>query len=140
MNASTFHRMTTATVQSLRDGGLNAYDIWAERAISDGHANPCLHCMRHIPKGVGMLIFAHRPFTGLHPYAETGPVFICEDTCTAHGGGATPQILNSSPDFLLKGYTANERIHYGTGKIVEAEDIAAYAGNNCFQLRITRRV
>ena len=64
-------------------------------------------------------------------------------------------ILTSSPDYLLKGYSAAERIVYGTGRVVAAGDIVDYAGrllarddisfvdvrsarNNCFQCRIVR--
>ncbi|ERM00744.1 hypothetical protein Q644_04005 [Brucella intermedia 229E] len=64
--------------------------------------------------------------------------------------------MESSKDYLLKGYTENHRIKYGTGgKVVERDDLADYAAdllgrpeisfvdvrsarNNCFQLRIKR--
>lgn len=102
-----------------------------------------------------MLIVAHRPFNGLHPYAETGPIFLCADDCDAWAKDGIPTILKSSPDYLLKGYTADERIRYGTGKIVTQADLPSYATelmqrdeisfvdvrsarNNCFQLRIVR--
>jgi len=103
-----------------------------------------------------MLILAHRPFDGLHPYAETGPIFLCGEACAQGGGDAVPEILQTSPDYLLKGYNARERIIYGTGAIVAADQIAAYAArlfdrdpevafihvrsarNNCYQLRIDR--
>jgi hypothetical protein len=62
-----------------------------------------------------------------------------------------------SPDYLLKGYTTDQRIRYGTGKIVAKTEIASYAAdllareeisfvdvrsarNNCFQARIVRAV
>lgn len=66
----------------------------------------------------------------------------------------SPPIL-ASPDYLVKGYTAEERIRYGTGKIVPLTEVSQYAEtlleredisfvdvrsarNNCFQARITR--
>jgi len=101
-----------------------------------------------------MLILAHRPFGALQPYAELGPIFLCADACDAYTGKALPPILRTSAGYLLKGYTADERIHYGTGKIVAPDDIASYAAslldrapiafvdvrsasNNCFMTRIT---
>ena len=58
------------------------------------------------------------------PYAETGPVFLCADLCTAWSDDGVPQILTTSPDYLVKGYTADDRILYGTGAIVPAADPA----------------
>ena len=57
------------------------------------------------------------------PYAETGPVFLCADLCTVWSDGVPP-ILTTSPDYLVKGYTADDRILYGTGAIVPAADPA----------------
>ncbi len=66
-----------------------------------------------------------------------------------------PPILTTSPDYLVKGYGADDRIVYGTGRVVPAEEIVARAEtlfadrrvayadvrsarNNCFQTRIVR--
>ena len=155
MTRLTYQPLRTSTVQALREGAADAYGLPAERALSNGEGNPCRHCLHEIAYGEGMLIFAHRPFVGLHPYAETGPVFACAVACTAYVGDTPPPILKTSSDYLLKGYTEDERIRYGTGKIVAAADIRGYAAdllqdgdiafvdvrsarNNCFQLRITR--
>lgn len=150
-----YHPMPTATVQALRRGELDAYGNPPERSLSDGAGNPCRHCLDFVPKGAAMLILAHRPFDGLHPYAETGPIFLCAADCVAWSGEGVPPILTSSPDYLLKGYTADQRIRYGTGKVVPRDALADYAAdllgradisfvdvrsarNNCFQLRIRR--
>lgn len=155
MTELTYSPLDTATVEALRAGGLDAYGNAAERSTSSGAGNPCRHCLCNIPQDTGMLILAHRPFEGQHPYAETGPIFLCEAACTAHSGTEVPAILTTSPNYLLKAYTADERIHYGTGKIVDAADVSIYAAqllddpdnafvdvrsarNNCFQLRIKR--
>jgi hypothetical protein len=62
-------------------------------------------------------------------------------------------VLRGSPDYLLKGYGADDRIVYGTGKVVAVSDLMAHAEwafdwpgvayvdvrsarNNCFQARI----
>jgi hypothetical protein len=126
-----------------------------ELSMSDGAGTPCRHCLCHVPEGADMLILAYRPFEGLHAYAETGPIFLCASECTRGGGTSLPPILTSSPDYLLKGYCAQDRIVYGTGKIVTPADIPAHvanvfadpnvayihvrsARNNCYQLRIDR--
>jgi hypothetical protein len=150
-----FIPLSSDTVTELRNGGRDAYGCVPEHVLSDGDGNPCRHCLNFVPKGDGMLILAHRPFDHAQPYAETGPIFLCADPCTAWDGTGIPPILTSSPDYLLKGYTAQQRIRYGTGKIVAKEDVAAYAAdlldrddisfvdirsarNNCFQVRVVR--
>ncbi len=152
----TFTALPTDTVHALRKGGPDAYGQPAERAVATGLGEPCRHCLRNIPGGAAMLIAAYRPFDGLHPYAETGPVFLCADHCPRHAGGADlPEILTTAPDYLVKGYAADERIVYGTGRIVTPEAMAAYSGeilarreiayvhvrsarNNCYLTRIER--
>ena len=150
-----FEALDSDLVARLRAGGPDAHGRPAERVVSDGAGNPCRHCLDYVPEGAGMLILAHRPFAEMQPYAETGPIFLCADTCTRHGGVDVPPILGRSPDYLLKGYSAAERIIYGTGRIVPREGVATYAAslladpavafvdlrsarNNCFQLRIRR--
>lgn len=143
----------TCTV--LRGGGLDANAQAPETAVSDGGGNPCRCCLDDIPQGHGMLIFAHRPFGILNPYAETGPVFICAECTVYLDTNNMPPVLTARPRHLLKGYSANDRIVYGSGEIVDTSDIPAYldsvfadlhvryvhvrsATNNCFTLRIDR--
>jgi len=111
--------------------------------------------LENTPKGAGMLILAARPFPDLQPYAETGPIFLCAESCLPWQGDGVPPILKTSPDYLLKAYRADNRIYYGTGKIVTAAELVEYAAdllrdeevayvdvrsarNNCFLTRITR--
>ena len=155
MTRIAFHPLPTDAVAALRRGEPDAYGRAPERVVSDGAGNPCRHCLGFVPEGAPMLIVAWRPFDGLHPYAETGPIFLCADDCAPWAGDGVPPILQSSPDYLLKGYTPDQRIRYGTGKVVPREAIADHAANlldrddiafvdvrsarnNCFQLRITR--
>lgn len=150
-----YSALPTDIVRALQAGAPDAYGMPPERSTSDGGGNPCRHCLCDIPKDAGMLIFAHRPFEGLHPYAETGPVFLCADPCAQGGGTATPNILLTSPTYLVKGHSADERIVYGTGATVAAAQIGPHveqtfardevafihvrsARNNCYQLRIDR--
>ena len=154
MDTITFLPLPGDTVNALRNGGPDAYGCPPEKAVSDGDGNPCRHCLDFIPKGAEMLILAYRPFDALQPYAETGPIFLCAHDCRPWTGTGIPPMLDS-PDYLLKAYTADQRIRYGTGKIVPKDEIAAYAAqllardeisfvdvrsarNNCFQTRIVR--
>lgn len=151
----TFIALPTKTARAYQSGEPDAYGATPERSVSDGSGNPCRHCLLEIPQGADMLILAHRPFEGLHPYAETGPIFLCAEACDRGGGAALPAILQSAPDYLLKGYSDEDRIVYGTGAVVASENVADYASrvfddpkvsyihvrsarNNCYQARIDR--
>lgn len=151
----TYEALDSGWVAAVRAGGPDAYGRPAERVRAEGGGNPCRHCLREVPDGRDMLILACRPFTALQPYAETGPIFLCGDDCARHAGQGLPDILRTSADYLLKGYSPDERIVYGSGKVVAREDVERYAAalladpgiafvdvrsarNNCFQLRIRR--
>lgn len=150
----TFHGMPRAEADALRAGGPDAYGQPAERTVSDGGGNPCRCCLRTVPQDAPMLICAYKPFAANQPYAETGPIFLCAEACSAKGV-ELPEVLLTSPDYLLKAYSPDERIVYGTGQITAAADIASYARallkrddvafvdvrsarNNCWQVRIKR--
>ena len=150
-----FSGLPTPIVTELRNGGADAYGRPPERHISDGDAYPCRHCLSETPASQCYLILAHRPFSTTNPYAETGPIFLCANDCAAATPqAAVPDILRS-PQYLVRGYTRDERILYGTGQVTPTSDIPAYAAqlfqdpqiafvdvrsasNNCFQCRITR--
>lgn len=123
----TFLPLAADFIAHVRAGGPDANGQTAEHAMSDGVGTPCRCCMKNVPKGSGMLIFAARPFPDLQPYAETGPVFLCEADCEAWTGEGVPPVLGTSPDYLVKGYSADHRIVYGTGRITPAGEISAYA-------------
>lgn len=142
-------------VDSVRRGGPDANGQRAEIAISNGDGTPCRSCLTNVPDGEDMLILAARPFQTLQPYAETGPIFLCAKGCLPWSGDETPPILCTSPDYLLKGYGADDRIVYGSGKITTAANLHEYARtlltranvayvdvrssrNNCFLTRITK--
>jgi hypothetical protein len=148
-----FTGLPTAVVADIRTSGRDAYGNEIERRISDGDGVPCRHCLRQVPEGQAYLILAHRPFATKNPYAETGPIFLCAEDCApAPSRPDTPEMLASS-HYIVRGYCSDERIVYGTGKVVPTDDIAAEAGalldrpgiafvdvrsasNNCFQCRI----
>lgn len=147
--------LDTRVVRDLQAGGADAHGQPPERVLSDGGGNPCRHCLRYIPKGAEMLVFAHRPFPSAQPYAETGPVFLCAAACKRAEDAQLPEALTGSPDYLIKGYSAQDRIVYGTGTIVPQSQMMAQAEavfadpqvayihirssrNNCYQARIDR--
>ncbi len=156
MTVIRYEAMDTDAVRAIRAGGPDAHGQPARRgAVSDGKGVPCRHCLKDVPTGQEYLILAHRPFPAPQPYAETGPIFLCAGDCARGGGDAVPDILTTSPDYLLKGYRADDRIFYGTGRVVAADDAPGYAAglldnpdvayvdvrsarNNCFQMRIRR--
>jgi hypothetical protein len=151
-----FVPMETETARSLQRGGPDAYGLAPEIAVSDGDGMPCRHCMENIGAGEDYLILAYRPFPRNQAFAETGPVFLHARECDAPAPGPdVPEILTLSPNYLLRGYGADDRIVYGSGKVVPQDQIAAYARdlfrnpaiayvhvrsatNNCYQARIER--
>lgn len=149
-----FVAIPTVVVRGYQAGGLDANGQAPERVASDGGGNPCRHCLKMVPDGAGMLVLAHRPFPSPQPYAEVGPIFLCADACQAGGGEALPEML-ASPDYIVRGYGAEDRIVYGTGGVVATVAIPARAmelladarvayvhvrsaRNNCYQCRIDR--
>ena len=150
-----YSAMPTHEVRALQAGGPDANCQMPERTISPGGNIPCRHCLRDIPEGAPMLILAHRPFPDAQPYAETGPIFLCADACERHAEADLPELVKTRESYLVKGYTQDDRILYGTGAIVPCPDLSAYASgllekeeiayvhvrsatNNCYQFRIDR--
>ena len=148
-----FKALPTETVRSLQNGSADAYGLRPERRISDGGTIPCRHCLKHVAAGEPYLVLAFRPFPGLQPYAETGPIFLHAEPCEASAPSAqVPEIL-ASPDYIVRGYGSDDRIVYGTGEVTPTDKIStraeellkrddvAYvhvrsARNNCYQCRI----
>ena len=152
-----FKGLPTDIVRALQDGRQDANGQTPERTVSDGDGNPCRHCLRMIEKDAPMLVLAHRPFEGVHPYAEVGPIFLCAEPCEPYTADdeALPPVLEDSPRYIVRGYGPDERIVYGTGGVVENGDIPARAAallkddgvafvhirsasNNCWQARVER--
>ena len=119
-----FHALPTDEVRDLQSGGPDFYGQPAETAISGGSGTPCRHCLKDTPKGQLMLILSYRPFPVDQPYAEVGPIFLCADECQRfETSSSLPLILQTSPDYLIKGYSANDRIVYGTGQVVAPDEM-----------------
>ncbi len=157
MTDVTFTALPTDIVRNLQAGGADANGLPPERAISTGIGNPCRHCLRDIPAGAPMLIFAHRPFPDLQPYAESGPIFLCAEPCERwEGEGLPPVLQRPGEERLVKGYSPDDRIVYGLGKVVPTDALEQQARtvlddprvayvhvrsstNNCYTCRVDKR-
>jgi len=150
-----FSAMSTADAENLWNGGTDAYGFLPETMVSDGPGHPCRHCLKNIDAGEELLVFAYRPFPELQPYAETGPVFLHKERCERYAAEEVLPPVLTSPDFIVRGYNADNRIVYGTGAVTLTPDIRSYATqllerpdiayvhvrsarNNCYQCRIDR--
>ena len=147
--------MPSEAAARFRDGGLDANGQAPERHISDGDGVPCRHCLTDVAKGEAYLILAYRPFPRPQPYAEIGPIFLHADACRRYEERPIPAMLLARERILIRGYGADDRIVYGTGKVIPTADLAAAAAdllrrpeiayahlrsasNNCFQCRLER--
>jgi hypothetical protein len=139
--------------ESLRNGGVDANGQSPERHVSSGGMMPCRHCLCDIGEGEPYLILAYRPFPSPQPYAEQGPIFLHAEACMRHSEDEVPRMFFDRPGYLIRGYGVDDRIVYGTGRIVAptalrdasaemfADARVAYihvrsASNNCYQCRI----
>ncbi len=149
-----FIALTTETARALRLGP-DAYGNPPEHRIAaTGETIPCRYSLTLVPPGAGYVVVAHRPFDGLNPYTETGPVFVRTDDTPRGGGTALPAVF-TAPQYITRAYGADERIRYGTGAVTPTPQIAARceelladpetafvhvrsATNNCFFCRVER--
>lgn len=150
-----FHPLPDSIAAHYRAGGPDAYGLTPERRISDGQGVPCRHTLRLLPAGTPYLIVAHRPFAGLNPYTETGPIFLAADPLPGAAPSTELPAFLAAPRYIVRGYSADERIVYGTGAVVDTpsipeaceallarRDIAFVhirsATNACFHCRVER--
>ena len=154
MAAIRFVALSTDVADAYRQGALDANGQRPERRISDGSGLPCRHCLGEIAAGEEYLVLAHRPFTALQAFAESGPIFLHADACMRYPEtSAPPAGFLERPAMMLRGYDVDERIVYGTGVIVPSEQLVSSAAaivdhpnvafvharsatNGCFQCRI----
>lgn len=119
-----------------------------------GSAGPCHHCLESIADEESKLILAHRPFDTLHPFAETGPIFLHASPCRRYESTSAPAWFLLLDPAIVRGYDVNDWIRYDTGNVVCGEEIMracqailddstiAYvhvrSKYNCFQRRVDR--
>ena len=149
--------MPSDLAATYRAGAPDANGQPPERQISDGDGVPCRHCLGYVARDESYLVLAYRPFPAPQPYAEIGPVFLHAEDCPAYDPdrGLPARHRNGGSAQILRGYGTDDRIVYGTGRVVEAAQIEAAAEailrrpdvayvhmrsatNNCFTLRIDR--
>lgn len=150
-----FLPLSDDSVARYRAGAPDAYGLTPERrVVGPGDGVPCRYSLTRLPEGAEYLIVAHRPFEGLNPYTETGPIFLA-----AEGDGAAPSPelppFLTAPSYITRAYGADERILYGTGAVTPTDEIIARcaellarpevafvhvrsASNNCFHVRVER--
>jgi len=150
-----FIAMPAADAEHLWNGGLDAYGRQPETMVSDGPGYPCRHCLKNINAGEELFVLAYRPFPALQPYAETGPIFLHRQPCERYAADEIIPPMLSSSDYIVRGYSHEDRIVYGSGAVTPTERIAsraeellarddiAYvhvrsARNNCYQCRIDK--
>jgi hypothetical protein len=156
MTPLNFIALDSDRVRALQGGAPDANGQTPERQISDGGGNPCRHCLEDIAEGEAFLVLAHRPFPAPQPYAEVGPIFLHAEGCPRYReDGGAPEMFARRAAVLIRGYGSDDRIVYGSGKVIPTEEIEAVAtdllqrpeiayihlrsaSNNCFQCRIER--
>ncbi len=147
----------TAHAEALWAGGPDFHGAPPERHVSDGDDVPCRHCLREVAAGEPYLVLSFCPFPTPQPFAEVGPIFLHAEPCAAYRtGGELPAMYRGGEARIVRGYGQDDRIIYGTGKVVAPEEITAYAAdlltrpavaylhvrsstNNCFAFRIDRK-
>lgn len=135
-------------------GGADSNGLPALLRIAEGPANPCRHCLRLIPSGQKKLVLAYRPFPGLQPYAETGPIFLHAELCEQYHANGVPDWFVFLDPAIVRGYGRDHWIRYETGSVVRGTEIEAACERiladpeiayvhvrskfNCFQCRVDR--
>lgn len=146
--------ISTDDCERIWHGGPDAHGQPALVRIAEGLANPCRHCLELIRAGEKKLVLAHRPFDGLHPYAETGPIFLHATPCERYDREVLPHWFDYLEPAIVRGYGADHWIRYDTGHVVNGTDIMRTCQNilsdvsvayvhvrskyNCFQCRVER--
>ena len=141
-------------VARIRSGGLDANGQPALTRLAEGVANPCRHCLGLIAEGEEKLVLAWRPFDSLHPYAETGPIFLHKSACERYASDALPAWFDFLDPAILRGYGGDDWIRYDTGSVVPGRQLTSVCRRiladptvayvhirskfNCFQCRVDR--
>lgn len=118
-----FIAMDTETVRKLQAGEPDANGQIPERHVSTGSGTPCRHCLKQVEEGEEYLILSHRPFPDAQPYAEQGPIFLHARECERHTCDGSVPTMMQSPEYIVRGYNADNRIVYRTAKVVPTKDI-----------------
>ena len=90
----------------------------------------------------------------MHPYAETGPIFLHVKFCKRYESDVLPAWFAYLQPAIIRGYDHDDWIMYETGNVVNGSDLAAECVKilsnervayvhirskfNCFQCRVDR--
>ncbi|WP_135212999.1 DUF1203 domain-containing protein [Vitreimonas flagellata] len=113
----------TAEFDQLRNDGFDANGQAPLARVAEGAANPCRHCLQLITPGADKLVLNCRPFPCAQPYAETGPIFLHNETCVRFEGAGLPAWFHFLDPAAVRGYDADDWIRYETGQIVRGGDL-----------------
>lgn len=146
--------ISTDECERIWHGGVDANGQPALVRVAEGPANPCRHCLGLIPEGDKKLVLAYRPFDTVHPYAETGPIFLHAQPCSRYESEVTPPWFDYVDPAIVRGYAEDHWIRYDTGIVVRGKEITraceailndvtvAYvhvrSKFSCFQCRVDR--
>lgn len=141
-------------VDRLRNGGSDANGQPALIRIAEGGANPCRHCLGLIADGEEKLVLAYRPFDAVHPYSETGPIFLHKRPCQRYESEKLPAWFDYMDPAIIRGYGNDDWIRYDTGDVVAGPQLGGACDRilsdktvaylhirskyNCFQCRVDR--
>jgi hypothetical protein len=144
----------TVEANRLKGGGLDANGLPAIVKRAEGLANPCRHCLQLIAEGDDKLVLAYRPFEGLQPYAEVGPIFLHRRTCSRYEDHVLPAWFAHLQPALVLGYGHDDWMRYERGGVVQGMQLGdlcrATLGDpevsyvhirsryGCFQCRVER--
>jgi hypothetical protein len=146
--------IATDEFERIRAGGPDANGQPALRRVAEGLANPCRHCLALIAEGDEKLVLAYRPFPALHPYAETGPIFLHASRCQRYQSDSLPPWFDFLEPAVVRGYGDDDWIRYDTGQVVPGKQLGAVTRRilsdagiryvdirskyGCFQCRVAR--
>ncbi len=121
--------------------------------LRDGKPHQCRVCLKMSKSDEGVILLGHRPFESSQPYAETGPIFVHEQTCQPYEDSSTYPSEFPRSAVVLRGYSSDDRILDAQAvgeRVVEtvidemfANPAIAYLharnlGYGCFMFRINR--
>ena len=144
----------SAIVKQIQAGGDDANNQPAQTHVAEGFQNPCRHCLQLITEGSQTLVLSYRPFDTLQPYAETGPIFLHNETCEQYSSDQLPFWFGYMDSALIRGYDDKHWIRYDSAEVIPGKDLdnacrkiladesIAYvhirSKYNCFQCQVER--
>ena len=124
MSVYRFVGLESDYTQTLRARRRDAFGQPVEVFPTDDPEMPCRHCLNEIGLEKEVLVLSHRPFPQPGPYSEVGPIFVCGSECTRYETTEEIPPAIAARRVVVRGYTARDRINYGTAEMIECKDAA----------------